>query len=70
MPKHKWKTPDWIKKYLPHLNNTGCTTPEHAMNCSGRECNVIINAPKALLCIVVSSQIKLLEALHQGGHLA
>ena len=71
MPKPRWKMPPWMKKYLPKLNNTGgWITLEHAMNCSGRDCNVVVNAPRALCCVAVSSQVKLLEALHKEGHLA
>lgn len=64
-----WKKPDWLKqKYVTLLNNTGgWMTPEDVMNCDDPSCNVIVNAPKALLCVAVRSQIQYLIALHDAG---
>ena len=64
-----WRVPGWLRPYLPLLKNTGGTfdDPTAAMNCDGRNCNVVINAPRALLCIAVQSQVKLLEDLHARG---
>lgn len=54
---------------VPFLLNTGGTfdDPAEAMNCDGKDCNVVVNAPRALLCIAVQSQVRLLEGLHDKG---
>ena len=61
--------PEWMASYVPLLNTRGgdWNTPEHAMNCDGKECNVVINAPRALLCTAMYSQTLLLLRLHKDG---
>ena len=63
-----WKQPGWMAPFVRHLGNTGgWITPDHAMNCDGRDCNVVVNAPRALLCTSVASQVALLGRLHRAG---
>ncbi len=69
----KWTTPEWMRPYAELIVNTGgWITPEHAMNCRGEKdsCDLAVNGPRALLCIAVSSQVQLLERLHQRGRLS
>ena len=69
--KKPWTQPAWMAPYVDLIGNTGgWITPEHAMNCDGRDCNVLVNSPRALLCVSVSSQIGLLQRLHKRGALA
>jgi hypothetical protein len=37
------------------------------MNCDAKNCNVIVNAPRTLICISVSSRVDLLTHLHRDG---
>lgn len=55
--------------YVPMLKNTGGTfdDPAEAMNCDGKNCNLAVNGPRAILCIAVRSQVMLLESLHEKG---
>lgn len=66
----KWHIPDWMKKYEPLFCNTGGNTVEDLMNRDPREANVVINAPVALLCVAVQSQVTLLHQLRKEGKLA
>lgn len=66
-----WSQPAWMAPYVEWIGNTGgWITPEHAMNCDGRDCNIVVNGPRALLCASVSSQVSLLTRLHARGLLA
>ena len=67
--KKAWAQPAWMAPYVPLLVNTGGTfdDPTDAMNCDGKNCNVIVNAPRAVLCTAVMSQVRLLEVLHEKG---
>jgi len=57
-----------MQPFVELLGNTGgCITPAHAMNCDGRDCNLVVNGPRALLCQSVASQVALLERLHGKG---
>ena len=68
--KEKWVQPEWMASYVPMLANTGgWVTPEHAMNCDAKDCNVTVNGARALLCTAVSSQTILLLRLHDAGML-
>ena len=69
--KPRWTAPAWLAPYVAHLTNTGVwITPDHAMNCPGNDCNLEVNAPRALLCTAVHSQVSLLLRLHAAGLLA
>lgn len=61
----KWKMPAWMEKYRDKINNTGGNEIEGLMNDDGTESNVFINAPRALICVAVKSQVALLERLHK-----
>lgn len=66
--KEPWKMPEWMAKYVPHLSDTGgWLTPELAINCDGKDCNMFANAPRAMLCCAVSAQTRLLMRLHKEG---
>ena len=68
MSKRLWKAPAWLAPYVPLIGNaSGWITPEHAMNCDGRDCNIVVNGPRALICTSVSSQVSLLERLYAKG---
>ena len=69
--KKSWVQPEWMAQYVPLLVNTGGTfdDPAEAMNCNAQNCNLAVNAPRALLCTAVLSQVRLLERLHAGGFL-
>lgn len=63
----KWKMPDWMKEYKEEINNTGGNSIEEIMN--DNKTDVLINAPKAMICVAVKSQVYLLTLLHDRGKL-
>lgn len=65
--KQKWSMPPWMEKYRPFLDDP--TRVEEFLSCDGVNCNVIVNAPRALLCQSMNSQVSLLERLKKGGML-
>lgn len=64
-----WKMPDWMKKYEDLIVNTGGNSIEELMNDDGTNSNVFNNAPRALICCAVKSQVSLLEGLHKNKEL-
>jgi hypothetical protein len=62
-----WKMPKWMERYRDSFVNTGGNTIEDLMNRDPKEANVVINAPVALLCVAVKSQVSLLHVLHKKG---
>jgi len=65
----KWVEPGWMKAYHGLLNAGGWATPEEVMNCDGGDCNIVVNAPRALICNAMSSRVGLLMRLHAAGKL-
>lgn len=59
-----WKPPDWMKPFLPQLNNTGGNTVEELMN---GKTNPAVNLPLAMLEMAAIAQIQLLTHLHKRG---
>lgn len=62
-----WIIPEWMKQYLPLIMNTGGNNVEDLVNDDGTNSNVFNNAPRALICTAVKSQVALLELLHEKG---
>jgi len=60
----EWKMPEWMERYQEHITNTGGNPIEELMNDDGTNSNVFNNAPRALICVAVKSQVALLEILH------
>lgn len=58
-----------MEPYRGFIVNTGGNTVEDLMNRDPKEANVVINAPVALLCTAVESQVALLTALRNAGEL-
>jgi hypothetical protein len=56
-----WSMPSWMERYRAHIGNTGGNTVEDLMN--NHTATVFENAPLALLCVSVKSQVELLERL-------
>jgi hypothetical protein len=69
MTKAKKKThlPEWMQPYIQHINNTGGNDVEELVNDDGTNSNVFNNAPRALICVSVKSQVQLLKTLHEKG---
>lgn len=57
--------PKWMKRYAPLIVNTGGNNIEDLVNDDGTNSNVFNNAPRALVCAAVKSQVKLLELLYE-----
>lgn len=55
--------PEWMEKYKELIGNTGGNDIEELMNDDGTNSNVFNNAPRALICVAVKSQVRLLELL-------
>ena len=64
-----WAMPDWMEPYRDLIRNTGGNSVEELMNDDGRNSNVVTNAPLALICVAVKSQVSLLESLRGAGKL-
>lgn len=62
-----WTMPDWMEKYRPLINNTGGNSVEDLVR--DQKTNVFINAPRAMLCVAIKSQVILLESLREAGHI-
>ena len=62
-----WVMPEWMEPYRDLINNTGGNPVEELMN--DHSTNVFVNAPRAMLCVAVASQVMLLTHLHEGGAL-
>jgi len=62
--------PEWMRKYKHMINNTGGNPIEELINDDGTNSNVFNNAPRALICVAVKSQVALLERLHKEGVLS
>ncbi len=62
-----WVMPEWMKPYVEFICNTGGNSVEELMNADSKTANVVVNAPLALICVAVKSQVWLLEELHKKG---
>lgn len=60
-----WTMPEWMKRYASLIVNTGGNNIEDLVNDDGTNSNVFNNAPRALICAAVKSQVALLELLHE-----
>ena len=67
--KKKWQMPEWMEPLRNEIKNTGGNSIEDLMNDDGTNSNVFNNAPRALICVAVKSQVGLLEWLHTRGKL-
>ena len=65
MGNKKWKCPKWLKKYEELITDKGGNSVEELMN--NHDANVFTNAPLALICVAVKSQVSLLTSLHEEG---
>lgn len=67
MKTKKWKFPKWLEKYLPMLGASTKERVEGYMNCDSKDCNIVVNAPRALVCCQVQTQVNLLIRLHDNA---
>lgn len=63
----RWTMPPWMEPYRDKIGDTGGNSIEDVMNRDPNEANVIINAPVALICVAVKSQVSLLNRLYREG---
>lgn len=61
----KWIMPDWMEQYKDMIVNTGGNSIGELMN--DDKSTTFNNAPRALICACVKSQITLLEKLYEKG---
>lgn len=61
----KWKTPKWMHVFALLISDFRGV--EEAMNCDGRNCNVETNAPKAIMCAMLRSEVVMLMRLYNEG---
>lgn len=65
-----WTMPPELEPYRELICNTGGLSIEELMRRSREpDCNVVVNAPLALICQAVESQITLLKRLQNAGKL-
>lgn len=69
MTKRTWTMPPWMEPYRDLIVNTGDNNIEDLMTRNPSEANIVINAPLALICIAVESQVALLNHLYKKGML-
>lgn len=62
---NRWKMPRWMEPYRAMIVNTGGNSIEDLMD--DHATTVFANAPRAMICVAVKSQVALLEALHSKG---
>lgn len=62
-----WIMPKWMKSYEKMILNTGGNSIEDLVNDDGKNSNIFNNAPRALICASVKSQVGLLEQLYEKG---
>lgn len=60
--KKQWVMPKWMEPYRSSINNTGGNSIEDVMN--REDVTVFNNAPMAMICVAVKSQVALLERLN------
>lgn len=66
-----WKMPPELEPYRELIGNTGGNTIEDLVHRSrDGDCNVVINAPLALIVEAVESQLVLLAKLYNEGKLS
>jgi len=65
--KRRWKMPQWMEQYR-HLI-FGKYRIEDFMSCDGVNCNIEVNAPRALLCTALQERVNMLMVLHKAGRL-
>lgn len=63
----KFVIPAWMKPYAKMILNTGGNSIEDLMNDDGKNSNIFNNAPRALICTAVKSQVQLLAQLYARG---
>ncbi len=61
----RWKMPGWMEKYRDCICNTGGNSVEELAN--NHSADIETNAPLALICVAVKTQIGLLITLHNKG---
>ena len=59
--------PEWMRPFEKYIRNTGGNPIEELMN--DHTTIVQVNAPRAMICVAVKSQIALLEELHAEGRI-
>lgn len=62
-----WVMPDWMEPYRPFIQNTGGNSVEELVN--DNTSTLENNAVRVMLSVAVETQVKLLTALYQKGHL-
>lgn len=62
----KWKMPKWAEPFRVFLNYNGWK-PEEFMNCDGRDCNIVTNGPRAIMCATAQARMIMLIKLHEEG---
>lgn len=67
-PHKKWITPKWLVSLLPYIGED-IDSAERAMNCraSADGCDVVVNAPRAIMCTATTAKIGALVALRMRG---
>lgn len=60
-----WTMPKWMIPLAPLINNTGGNEIEDLVN--DHTTTVEVNAPRAIICVAVKSQILLLQSLMKHG---
>jgi hypothetical protein len=63
----EWKMPEWMEPYRDLFHNTGGNSIEDMMN--DHRTTVFENAPRAILCVAVKSQVAFLTDLYKRGAL-
>lgn len=68
MKPSKWKVPAWMKPYIELLQEDE-EDLEQAMNCRNSKdgCDIVVNAPRAMLCLSRSAKVSTLEILFKEG---
>lgn len=67
MENKEWTMPEWMKPYRELIRNTGGNTIEEIMN--NHDADIFTNAPLAMICVAVKSQVDFLTLLYKNDKL-
>ena len=57
----RWTMPKWMEEYKFLFLDP--QRVEEFMNCDGKNCNIVVNGPRALICQGVQSEVMMLIRL-------
>jgi hypothetical protein len=60
-----WVMPEWMEPFRDEIRNTGGNPVEELMN--DHHTKAVVNLPRTMLIVAVTSQVSMLYGLHRAG---